>query len=219
MGQAGHEGPARVAAHFYQELVALRPHELGQGQVEAGGRPRSGVHGGAKAGAPGLGAVHRHHEDAPSATLVVRVHVGALQEHLVLDANGRKLARPDADEGQRRGLFLGVEHLEPGAPPLGAPEHERSWVKELLPGVGRDGVAEERLVVPARQPVPSGFLFVRPAFGQVADRADVVVDDRAVAEGGPQVSIAALAQPGQERIEARPVQDGEITNLHRRPRR
>ncbi len=67
--------------------------------------------------------------------------------------------------------------------------------------IGSDGITEQSRIRPALQPIPRFLMFVRPAFGEVADRVDFVIHDCAIAYARPHDCIAALLQGANENIE------------------
>ncbi len=64
-----------------------------------------------------------------------------------------------------------------------------------------DGVAEQRRVVAAAQPVVAAVLLVGPARGQVSARAKLVVDDRLLAHRRSHDRVAAGAEGVEEPVE------------------
>jgi hypothetical protein len=89
-----------------------------------------------------------------------------------------EVARADADEGDRLGVLRLVDERELRlAVSARAEERHRRRVEEALPRLGPHGVAEERVVVSALQPVAARVLLVRPAGREVGCRGDLVVDD------------------------------------------
>ena len=70
-----------------------------------------------------------------------------------------------------------------------------------------DGVGEQRLVVAALQPEAAALLDVDPAGGQVVGAAQLVVDERLRAHGGPDDGVAALPQRAEEGVELGPGDD------------
>ena len=175
--QAGEQRRTAVAAGFDQELAG----HFGQREVEAFRGFGAGVHRSAETGAAGLAAVHRNDEDALAAGLVVRVDIGSLQEHPVLDGDGVQLAGSHGQQSELLGRFRIGGDGDAGRMPVRPPQPQQRRVQEALPGVGADGVTEQRVIAPALQAVMAARLLVGPAGGKVGDGGDVVVDDRIVA--------------------------------------
>ena len=104
-------------------------------------------------------------------------------EHPVENPDPVQLARPRSEERIPRRLGRGFDQLGELAVVLAAGPPEANLRRQLvlLPGMGADVVAEQRLVVAAPQPVVAGLLLVRPPARQVGARLDLAVDDRLVA--------------------------------------
>ena len=79
-----------------------------------------------------------------------------------------------------------------------------------LPGLDADRVSEQRVVVSPPEAVGPAILLVRPADRQVGARLELVVDDRAVADGRPEQPVAAVLKSMQQRVEAGPLEDPGI---------
>ena len=78
-----------------------------------------------------------------------------------------------------------------------------------------DDVAEQRLVVAARQPVVAAVLLVGDAARQVVDGFNVIVDDRLVADRRTDDTILPLAKRCEQRFDASHSQDGLfLANTH-----
>ena len=128
--------------------------QLGQREVEARSPPRAGVHRDAEAGAARLAAVDGDDERALAPRRVVGVDVAAADEHAVLDRDRVQVAA-----SARRGTRTAAPAAAPPRPPVPSPfrrarqSRTRGREQELLPRVRPDGVAEERLVVAALEPV------------------------------------------------------------------
>ena len=210
------EAPA-LAAHLHHELVAAVADELRQREVEAGPGLRSGLHRRAEAGAAGRAAVDGQHEGGLAARAVGRVDEGAAEEDPVLHQDRRELARPHPHERVAgRGRRLGLGH-ETTVVPAGAPAHDRRRVQVALPGVRPDRVAEEGTVVAPPQPVSAPVLLVVPADRQIGSAPDLVEDDGAVADGGAEQRVTALAQGVEERVEPAGVDDQGVAGFHQEP--
>ena len=80
-----------------------------------------------------------------------------------------------------------------------------------------DRVAEESTVVPPPQAVAAPVLLVVPADRQVGGAPDLVEDDGAVADGGAEQRVTALAQGVEERIEPAGVDDQGVAGFHQEP--
>ena len=66
-------------------------------------------------------------------------------------------------------------HTAPLALRLPEPEGQRQQV--LFPRMWADGIAKQRLIRALLQPVGAPILFVRPAYGQISGRVQLVIDD------------------------------------------
>jgi hypothetical protein len=73
-----------------------------------------------------------------------------------------------------------------------APQRHVGGQAQLLPRVRTHGVAEQRFIAPPSQPVVPAVLFVGPADRQLSGSRDLVVDNGAVAGGGPEHGVSAL---------------------------
>ena len=109
-----------------------------------------------------------------------------------------ELAGAHADERQRP--ILGGLLLDDEAVVLFSrlPQPDAGRQEELLPRVRPDRVAKAGLVVAALEPVAARLLVVSPADRQVGRRLDVVVDDRAVANGRADGAEAVRRERPQE---------------------
>ncbi len=211
-----HFRPA-LGAHLDHELVPAVADHLGQREVEARARLRPGPHRRAEAGAGGGAAVHGEHEGGLAARAVGRIDEGPAEEDAVLDEDGGELAGPHAHERVARGgRRLGLGH-EAGLRATGPPAHDRRRVQVALPRVGTDRVAEEGSVLAATQAVPAPVLLVGEADGQVLRRVDLVEDDGAVAHGGTEQRVAALAKSAEESVELTSLDDQGVARFHQGP--
>lgn len=159
--------PARIGADLDDEAVPVVVEQLGQRQVEATRGTRSRAHRDAEAGARGIAAVHGDQQHLVPPPGVHRVDGRPLDEHAVLDGDGRQLARAHTDEGiagHRRRVVEDPNTSVVG--PFGRPHRVGRREQVPLPRVGTDGVAEQGVVVTARQPVVPGRLLVGPPRGR-----------------------------------------------------
>src|ERR1019366_3193722 len=75
---------------------------------------------------------------------------------------------------------------------------------ELLERMRSDGVAEQRLVVAPAQPIVATVLLVGPSRRKLGGTGDLVVDDRAIADPGPDDRVPALLQRTEQGVEVAP---------------
>ena len=191
--------------------------DLGQRQVVSrlGLRPRP--HRRAEAGRGGLEAVHGDDERVLTARGVVGVGVRPAEEHLVLDRDPVQLARPHADERQRRAVRLVLLDDEAVVLLARPPEADAGRQQELLPRVRPDRVPEAGLVVAALEPVAARLLVVRPADREIGRRLDVVVDDRAVAHRRADGPKAVRRERPQQIVEGLGLDHGRCDVRQARP--
>ena len=214
MRQRGQHLAARLRSDLDEEAV-LVPEQFGQCEVVARLRLRAGLHRDAEAGAAGLAAIDRDDEVPFAPRAVMRIGIGVAHQHAVLDGDGGDLAGAHADEGEARAVLRRRVDAHGVSVARGAPEILDRRVQEFLPGMRADGIAEERLVVAADDTVVSAVLLVGPAFGQVGDRVDIVVDDRLVAQRRPENAVAARLQRGEKGGEPVDGQCDGLVSLHR----
>ena len=127
--------------------------------------------------------------------------MGAAGEDAVLDGDGGEVAGAHADEREPVGSGrLGRRgHLAPAA--LRRPQPPGRGVQELFPRLGAHGVAEQRVIAAAGQPIASAVLLVGPPARQVGDAVDVVVDDGPAVERRTDEAVAPAAQHVEERLQ------------------
>ena len=183
--------------------------DLGQRQIEAPLRHRSGVHRHAEAGPAGLPALHGHHEHVLGAGAIGRVRMRAPQQHPVEDPHRVQLARPRPEERvPRRRPWRLTDVDEPALlVDPGAPQAHLGWQLVLLPRLRSDRIAEQGLVLPPAEAVVAAVLLVGPADRQIRRPADLVVHDCAVANGGPDDRVAAARQRVEQLIEVASLDD------------
>ena len=176
-----HHLGAALAADPNEEPV-LAVEQLGEREVVAALRRRAGAHRVAEAEPAGLGAVDDDDERALTASRVVAVDVAPAGEHSILDPDRREVAAADSEECERllrRRLLLDLRDL---AVLPSAPEPDTRRKQELLPRVRADREAEARLVVPSLHAVVAGIVDLRPACGELVGGAQLVVENRPVAQ-------------------------------------
>ena len=82
---------------------------------------------------------------------------------------------------------------------LGVPQAQHRRMQKLLPRMRPDGIAEQRVVVAASEPVAPAVLLVGPTRRQVGERDDIVIDDRLIAHGRADDAIAPLLEEIEHR--------------------
>ena len=97
------DGNPEFAADVHKELVAIIVKQLGQRKVMPMTDLRPGPHRGAEACARRLGAVYCDEERSIPRRRIRGIGERAVTKHVVLDGNGRQLARPNSDECQLGG--------------------------------------------------------------------------------------------------------------------
>ena len=111
-----------------------------------------------------------------------------------------QFAGSGADEGKLLGWFLWGDNLKLVAVLLRCPKRLHWWMKKALPGLRPVGEPEERAIVPVLQTVAPRVLAVGPAGGQIRDACDLVIDDRAIANGRPEHLVSARIEGADERL-------------------
>ena len=182
--------------------MAALVHQLGESQIETALSLRAGIHRNAEAGVAGLRAVDRDDEGVAPSRLVVGVGVAIADEDLVLDTDRRQVTGAHPDEGVARNLLLfRLEADLPVRTLATPPESERRGKEMALPGIGPDVVREEGGIVPLCEPVASALLLVCEPLRQIRGRRDLLVEDRAVANGWADHSEAPTGQLGDQLVE------------------
>ena len=194
--------------------MAAVTHDLGQGEIETCLGFRPGLHRYAKARSARLAAIHGDDEGALAPRPVVRIDVGSAEEHPILDGDRVEFAGAHAEEGEAL-AGIGLRHdADALRIVLGAPETQQRRVQELLPRMRSDGVAEQRLIIAAYEPVGPAVLLVGPAARQVVDGGDVVIDDRLVADRRADNTVAALPERIEQDLEPIGSQDSLLRGIH-----
>ena len=190
---------ATRAAGADEEAVATGVEQLGQCEVEPLARVRPGVHGGAEAGAAGVAAGDRDDERWPRVGRCSgrRLH-RAVAQHAVVDGDGVQVARPHAEQRERRRL-VGGRGLSVGA---GAAEPLAGGEQQRLPRLRADDEAEEGVVTAVAQSVAGAVLLVADAAREVVDPGDRSRGDDAVMDGRPHHGPAVAAQEVEQRLQA-----------------
>ncbi len=124
------------------------------------------------------------HERGVAAGDVVGVAERTGAHRPVLDAQGGDLAGAGAHEGEARRIDLDGLHHDLVAVASTAGQGNDRGVGEALPGRRADVVVEEAVTSGGRQPVRAGRRLGGPALGQLGKGGELVVDDRAVDDGG-----------------------------------
>jgi hypothetical protein len=182
------------AADLDDKAMLALPRELGKREIVTAGRLWPGPHRRAETGAAGDGTVDRDDEDLFAPAPIVRIDPATSGQDAVLDGDGMEIARPHADEGEAFFWQRLGHDLDATLPVLGAPEPLNRRMEKFLPGMRPDGVAEDGVVVAAAQAVTSAVLLVRPGSRQVAERGDIVIDDRLARDGWAEDAVAAPTQ-------------------------
>ncbi len=125
----------------------------------------------------------------------MRVDVRALQEDPVLNLDGVQVARANAQECVRGNRLRAGLDREGIRGLLDREQCQSRGEQILLPRVRPDGVAEIGSVVAALEPIRSPLLLVRPADGQLLQRAHLVEDDRPLRDRRPDDRVALLPEP------------------------
>ena len=82
-----------------------------------------------------------------------------------------------------------------------APERQHWRMQELLPRMRTHRIAEQRRVLARLQTVGSSVLLIGPAFRQVGNVVDVVVDNGAAADGRTDYAEVAPLERVNERLQ------------------
>ena len=126
----------------------------------------------------------------------------AMQEDLVLYGDGVQVAGAHADEGVLRRLDHPREQCAMLLPcRFGAPQPLLRRMQELLPRMRADSEAEQRLIITLLQPVGPAVLLVSPTDWKIGDRIQLVVDNRAIADGRADNLIAAAGERIEQPLE------------------
>ncbi len=107
-----------------------------------------------------------------------------MHEGAILHGHGRQLAGAHAQKRVRWLVVGDVRHLPVVAGTMRFDYDGVRRKQKPLPGMRSDRVAEPGIVVAALQPVTAARLFVGPSARQIVDRADLVIDDRLLRNGG-----------------------------------
>ena len=173
---------------------------LGQREIEAAFRARTSVHGGAETGLRRLSAIDDDDKRLAPAIGIERVRMVIAHKHSILHLYSVQVAGAHADEGE--GLLRVFRFLDREAAVvlfLAFPEF-RPWREQVfLPGMRAVVEAKQRFIVATFQAIGSGVLVFGPAFGQILNAAQLVINDRAFAHRGPHGHITA----GNDHIEQR----------------
>ncbi len=182
---------AALTPGLRDEVVLRAVEHLGERDVEARLRPRTGAHRAAEARRRCLPALHGDDECV----------LAALQ-HAVEDAHRMQVARPRPDErvAHRRARLGEVRQLAVGAAAR-APQRLIRGQLEALPRVRADVVAEQGVVVASHQPVVPALLLVRPSRRQIGAGAQLVVDDRPLTHARSDDRVATLCQRREQPVE------------------
>ncbi len=181
----------RGQLHPSEELAAgngAGPHhetvvQLGHGKVVAGMDVRTGPHRTAETGGRRGRALDRDDERGEAAGHEVVVDERALGQHAILDPQRGDVTGTDAEEREPRHLRLRRLEDEGIPGPTSAAERDHGREGVALPA-RRGGRVVECPRRPVPEPVVARALLVGHALGQVRRTLDLVVDDRAVLDGG-----------------------------------
>lgn len=170
-------------------------------EVKSRSTAGTGVHGRAKAGWRGLGAVDRNDQRLAAASRINRVDIGAFEEDSILHPDRSELAGPHTQES-----ILGLRlrrrpHLPAVTVAIGSGHRSRGREEKLFPRVRSDDKTEQRLVVAPHQPITGWALHLGPATRQVIDRIQPIVDDRALADRRADDFIATTYQSREQQRE------------------
>src|SRR5450755_162881 len=212
-----HVGSA-LGPDLNHEVVHRPVEDLGERQIKAALGYRSGVHRDAEARPACLSALHGDDEHVlgPRA---VGVGMHAAEQHSVEHSDRVQLTRPRPEERKAEGFTWWLGYLaQPTV--LVDPRPPELYVRRqlvLLPGVRTDGVAEQRLVVPSPQAVMAAVLLVGPADREIPSGADLVVDDRPIADRGTDDRVTPTSKRPQQRVEIIPLDDMHASHSARTP--
>ena len=186
---------------FNEETVWTVVQDFGQGQVEAGRGLGARLHRYTKASAASLAAVNGNHKSVLTAPLIVFVAMAGRREYLVLDCNGMKFTTPRTEKGELRSGLGVFNYADAPALSPGPPKPQPLWMKELLPTMWSDDIAEEGSVISAGQPVRATVLMIRPAGRQILETSHLVIDDCAVANRRADYAVVFSTQQVDEILE------------------
>ena len=202
-------GPGRAAGPDREPIV-----EFGEDEVGAVADFRPGAHRGAEAGAGGAGALDGHHQGGVAAGRVIGIAERAGPHRAVLDPEGRELACPDAEEGDRRRRFHDRHDGHRSTLARRPCERHEGWMREALPGGQRDAVVERPLAPAIRQAVLARRRFAPPAHRELGGAPDLVVDDRAVDDRGAKHPTALAAERIEQAVQVRADQEPRPGHHH-----
>ncbi len=195
--QLGDEVRAGGASGLDGEVVAAVLEHLGEREVEAVAGPGAGAHRDAEACPARLATVDGDDEVLAS-----------LAEHAVEDPHRVQLARARAEERVPGSLArLGDLCQAAVLAEAGAEQPHLRRKLKALPRVRADGIAEQRLVVAAGEPVVPAVLLVGPPHRQVGGGPQLAVDDRAVGDGRADHGVPASRERSEELVEALALED------------
>ena len=75
-------------------------------------------------------------------------------------------------------------------------------MKEALPGMRPDGIAEERPVAAPFEPISPAILLIGPSHGQFIELRDHVVDNCSIAHGRANDPVAPACQSVEDPLQA-----------------
>jgi hypothetical protein len=124
----------------------------------------------------------------PLAGRIAQIGMGTRQKHPILNRDCVQLARAHAVARRIGGLLDDLEAVT--VLPAPSPPHPQPGrVQDLLPGLRADGIAKNRLILAAPQPIGAAILLVALADRKVSSGAHLAIDDRALVHGGAKYLI------------------------------
>src|SRR5665647_219798 len=205
---------AAFAAWLDEEAVPVLVEELGQREVKVLVRHWSGAHRDAETGATGIGAGHRDDEVVLAPGKVRRVGHRPPRQDGVVDRERVKVAGPDAEQSQARGVdisWLDV-HVGPGAP--SAPEQLAGGEQQGLPRLRADDIAEHCLIAALTEPVAAAVLDISHPSWKLVDRLDLGMDDHTFPHCRPNDGPSLLAEQVDEQLQPGKQQDHSSDVVH-----
>ena len=203
MGPRASTSAPRWLPTSYDEMVRGIGDDLGQRQVKAASATGPVSMDTQKQVPPACAALHGDDEHVLTARGVAGIGVSAAEQDPIQDPHGMQLAGAGAEKRVARRAARRLLHLCQCTLLVDARFEHRDLGGQLvaLERVRAHGVAEQRRIAAGHQPVAPAVLLIGPSDGQVAGRRDLVVDDGAVAHGGADERVAAIAERIEKRVE------------------
>src|SRR5262249_25939892 len=159
------------------------------------------LHRDAETRAARLPAVDRHDETVLAPRPVNGISVPVMRQNSVLNGDGVQITRTRADEGVFRRFVIFRNNVKALALAFGAPEPHLRRRQKLFPRMRADGETEQRLIITFLQAVAPAVLLISPTGRKISDRAQLIVDNRAIAYGRADDLIPAAGERIEQLLE------------------